>query len=134
MLRLRLFGGFALTSDDGQPIEIDLAKSRALLSYLAIQSGSAINRSLLASLLWGLQPENRARHSLTQALSILARALGPEADALHRGREQVRLEDGHIDVDVTQLLGVEDTRDPSALVEAIDLFEPTLSAVALVAG
>jgi adenylate cyclase len=126
MLRMRLFGGFSLMTGDGQPIEVDLAKSRALLSYLAIHSGRTINRSLLASLLWGSQPEKRARHSLTQALSTLVGALGPEAGALHRGRDYVCLQDGHIDVDVIRLHEVDDTGDPSSLIEAIDLFEPNV--------
>jgi TolB-like protein/two-component SAPR family response regulator len=126
MLRLSLFGGFSLMSGDGPPIEIDLAKSRALLSYLAINSGRTVNRSLLASLLWGSQPENRARHSLTQALSILARALGPEAPALHRSRDYVCLQDGHVDVDLNRFHKLDDASDPSSLVEAVDLFEPNV--------
>ena len=128
MLRLRLFGGFSLRAGEGQPIEIELAKSRALLSYLAIHSGRPANRSLLASLLWGSQPETRARHSLTQALSTLARALGPEAGALHRGRDSVCLKQGLIDVDVSRLHEVDDAGDPASLVEAVDHFEPNVLA------
>ena len=124
MLHLSLFGGFRLMTGDGRPVEIDSAKSRALLSYLAIHSGRTIGRSLLASLLWGSQPERRARHSLTQALSTLARALGPEAEALRRGRENVSLQEGPIAVDVVRLHGLGETAEPSSMIEAVDLFEP----------
>ena len=79
MLNLRLFGGFSLSDRDGQRIEIELAKPRALLVYLALVSGRAIERGQLAALLWGTQAEDRARHSLTQALSALARDLGQHA-------------------------------------------------------
>ena len=128
MLRLRLFGGFALTSGDGQAIQIELAKSRALLSFLAVHTGRPINRAVLASLLWGAQPETRARHSLTQALSILVRALGPDGGTLIRGRDFVSLQEGRVDADVLKLQEAEQNGHASALTEAIDLFEPDILA------
>lgn len=124
MLQLRLFGGFSLVTGEGDPVVIELAKSRALLSYLAIQPGRAISRSRIASLLWGSQPESRARHSLTQALSVLVRSLGPEADALVRERDHVCLQDGHIDVDVIRLQEIEQSHDLMSLSGAVDCFEP----------
>ncbi len=50
----------------------------ALLLYLARQS-RPISRELLATLLWGDEPPDKARHNLTEALSHIRRALGRDA-------------------------------------------------------
>ena len=123
MLYLKLFGGFRLRGDDGRRIEIELAKQRALLAYLALNPRREIDRSQLASLLWGSQPETRARHSLTQALSSLARALGDSADGLLRGRRQVSLQPETIAVDAAGLLRIDETSKPEELLGAIEAFE-----------
>ena len=123
MLRLNLFGGFALRSHDSQDIKIELAKSRALLSYLAIHAGRSMDRGQLASLLWGGQPEARARHSLTQTLSSLAQTLGPDAEALERGRRTICLKTGYIEVDLVHLLAMDTPGDPTSLVRTVELFE-----------
>src|SRR5215467_702031 len=56
-------------------------KARALLGYLAAQSGQAISRERLADLLWPYQESEQARHSLRNCLLELRKALGPEAGA-----------------------------------------------------
>ena len=124
MLQLRLFGGFSLSRADGQPIEIELAKSRALFAYLALNPGRGIERPQLAALLWGDQPEARARHSLTQAMSSLARALGDDAQRLERGRQQICLQGDGIVVDAVQLQQAGANSEPAELVTAVEGFEP----------
>ena len=52
-----------------------LAKSRALLAYLARHPGQAQARPKLSALLWGDHSEAQARDSLRQALSLLRKAL-----------------------------------------------------------
>ena len=47
------------------------AQVRALLAYLAVDSGRPHRRETLASLLWGEYPEHDARRSLSQALTNL---------------------------------------------------------------
>ena len=86
MLYLKLFGGFLLVDSQGQPIVIESAKSRALLAYLALNTGRQHDRSQLAALLWGEQSESRARHSLTQALSTLSQTLQDKCSGLRRQR------------------------------------------------
>jgi len=124
MLHLNLFGGFTLRSSDGRKIDIDLAKSRALLCYLALNAGRNIDRVQLASLLWGTQSESRARHSLTQALSTLSRALEDDANCLERRREHVCFHKDCLDVDLLRLMTIDDAVDPYRLVEIINHFEP----------
>ena len=124
MLYLKLFGGFSLVDSRDQPIIIESAKPRALLTYLALNSGRRHNRSQLASLLWGEQSESRARHSLTQALSSLSHTLQDKCSGLQRYRNQVCLEDDCIDVDANRLLHIGDDASPLELLEAVRLFEP----------
>jgi predicted ATPase/DNA-binding SARP family transcriptional activator len=51
------------------------AKVLALLVFLAVESDRPHQRSVLATLLWPDQSEERARHSLRQALSTLRRVI-----------------------------------------------------------
>jgi DNA-binding SARP family transcriptional activator len=57
-------------------------KVRALLVYLAVESGRAHRRESLAGLLWPDYPERSARTNLSNALSNLRTALG-DRDAAH---------------------------------------------------
>jgi len=63
----------------------------ALLAVLAL-SDRALSRDLLTEMFWGDQPEERARHSLSNALSSLRRVLGRQAIRPHR--DEVGVEAG----------------------------------------
>src|ERR1700740_2183536 len=54
-------------------------KARALLAYLAAQSGQTVSRERLADLLWPYQGSEQARHSLRNCLLELRKALGDGA-------------------------------------------------------
>ena len=81
-LAIHLLGPFIVTKD-GQPVVFSYDKVRALLAYLAVESGRGgpISRARLASLLWPDQPQSAAQDSLRQALSRL-RSLIDDRDAL----------------------------------------------------
>lgn len=102
-LSLLLFGGFELTTVDGRPVTVPVKKSRALLSWLALQAGSEHSRDRLASLLWSDSSEQQARHSLRQALSALRKTTPTIARALTAGHEHVRLDTGVVHVDALSL-------------------------------
>ena len=75
-LSLSLLGSFAAILD-GQPVTaFGTDKARALLAYLAVEADRAHRRDALAGLFWPESPQDRARHSLRQALSSLRRSLG----------------------------------------------------------
>jgi DNA-binding SARP family transcriptional activator/tetratricopeptide (TPR) repeat protein/regulation of enolase protein 1 (concanavalin A-like superfamily) len=62
---------------DGQPVAgLATSKVRALLYYLAVESGRPHRRESLAGLLWPDYPERSARHNLSNALSNLRVVLG----------------------------------------------------------
>ena len=73
---ITLLGGMQATLD-GEPLQgLESAKVRALLAYLAVESGRAHERELLAGLFWPEMSEAQARHSLSQSLYNLHQALG----------------------------------------------------------
>jgi DNA-binding SARP family transcriptional activator len=75
LVQLTTLGHPSLRRSDGSPAEGLRRKDIALLVYLCVEGAAAHARGRLAALLWGESPEERARHSLTQALGRLARAL-----------------------------------------------------------
>src|SRR5687767_6799283 len=73
---------------DGAPAGELRRKDLALLAYLAVEGARTHPRARLASLLWGESTERAGRHSLTQALGRLQKALGE--GALTVEKQQVR--------------------------------------------
>ncbi len=74
-VEIELLGPFGLLVD-GRPLtELYSDKVRALVSYLAAESGRPHRRETLAGLLWPDYLESSARQSLSQALFALRRAL-----------------------------------------------------------
>jgi DNA-binding SARP family transcriptional activator len=72
MLRLNLLGSFCL--DNGQFITISNRKAQALVAFLAVAPrGQSCTRERLAAMLWPDSPENAARQSLRQCVSVLRR-------------------------------------------------------------
>ena len=98
MLRLSLFGGFALASADGGAVVIASRKCRALLAFLAMQRRPA-PRERVAWLLWGEGGEARARGSLRQALTTLRREVPEEEPWLLATVETVAVDHQQLWVD-----------------------------------
>jgi predicted ATPase/DNA-binding SARP family transcriptional activator len=106
-LRIWTLGDFRVELD-GIPITHFVTdKVRALLAYLAVESGRAHTRQHLAGLLWSSQPEDKALHSLRQTLSTLRKVLNGAAPgvahgdgSLHISREYAQLTPGRFWVDV----------------------------------
>jgi DNA-binding SARP family transcriptional activator len=67
-LSLTLLGGFQAELGAARAVSLPSRKARALLAYLALTPGQAHPRDKLAALLWGDSSDERARHSLRQAL------------------------------------------------------------------
>lgn len=115
-LTLTLCGPVSATLDAGAspaPRSPLGAKALALLAYLALERRPHARESL-AALLWGEQPDERARGSLRQALVQLRHALGP---VLAVCRASVAL-DAVVTTDVDALLGPALPSDPPARLAA----------------
>jgi DNA-binding SARP family transcriptional activator len=72
---LNLFGPFEARFDDQPFTTFATDKVRALLAYLAIESGQAHRRDTLAALLWPDYPHETALRNLRQALYRLRLSL-----------------------------------------------------------
>lgn len=83
--RLTTLGRLAL-ADPGGVEDPSLATRRRKLALLVVLAVSRrpLTRDALTELFWGDQPEDRARHSLSDALSHLRRVLGPDSIATRR--------------------------------------------------
>jgi predicted ATPase/DNA-binding SARP family transcriptional activator len=79
-LSITLLGPVQVTSGTGEPITFPYDKVTALLAYLAVEGDRAHRRESLAAIFWPEQDERAARHSLSQALWSLRRAVGDTGD------------------------------------------------------
>ncbi|MGX5850199.1 alpha/beta fold hydrolase [Mesorhizobium sp. PL10] len=71
---LHLLGGFDFAGA-GAEVPAISRKARAMVAYLALQSGHSQSREKLATLLWGINSEAQARMSLRQAVSSVRKAM-----------------------------------------------------------
>ena len=78
-LSLCLLGGFRAELNGTPIVAFESNKVRALLAYLAVESGRPHQRSALAGLFWPDHPEEFARTNLRHALRQLRQTV-PDAD------------------------------------------------------
>ncbi|MFN2292669.1 MAG: ATP-binding protein [Anaerolineae bacterium] len=76
-LRIQLLGTFNVALDGTPLTRFRSTKVRALLAYLAVESGRPHRREALATLLWDEYSQRDAQRSLSQALSNLRSLLAP---------------------------------------------------------
>ena len=77
-LQLLTLGTPQLLTDAGEAVRFRTRKHFALLIRLAVEAGERIPRDHLTDLLWSDVPEERARHSLNQAVSAVRSRVGYE--------------------------------------------------------
>jgi DNA-binding SARP family transcriptional activator/tetratricopeptide (TPR) repeat protein len=100
-LRLTLLGGFEARMESGPAITFPRKKAAALVAYLALHPGQMQARDKLAALLWGDASDERARHSLRQALVTVRQALPRVArPCLVEDADGVGVNPAGVDVDV----------------------------------
>lgn len=99
VLRVYLLGTPAIYWDE-QPLQVERRVVRALLFYLACQTGK-VGRDDLILMFWPDMPEVRARASLRDCLAKLRAAL-PEPGMLVSDLETVNLDRNRLYVDVTE--------------------------------
>lgn len=127
--RLLTLGRLSLLGTAGEE-DASLARRRfklALLTVLAM-ARRPLPRDRLLELFWGEHPEERARHSLSNALSSLRRALGPRAITT-RDADVALAPDVDLRVDALELAEAVEGRD---FARAVDLYTgPFLDGVRL---
>ena len=94
MIRFRILGGLDLRNGEGVEVRSVLAQPQrvGLLTCLALAGEMGfVRRDTLMGRLWPDSPQDRARHSLNQALYGLRRSLGRDS-VVSRGDEEVCLD------------------------------------------
>jgi DNA-binding SARP family transcriptional activator/TolB-like protein len=119
-LSIGVLGPLVIERDDCRLGKVP-KKARALLGYLAAQSGQAVSRERLADLLWPYQGSEQARHSLRNCLLELRKALGPSG-ACHLVADfaNCRIDDVVVDLDRFERLSR--SRDRPELQAAAELY------------
>jgi tetratricopeptide (TPR) repeat protein len=82
ILTLRTLGTFEMLRH-GRQVPLSRTKHKALVAYLCLNKGKAFQRDHLADFLWERSAEDKAKHSLNQALYSIRRLL-PELLEMHR--------------------------------------------------
>jgi predicted ATPase/DNA-binding SARP family transcriptional activator len=80
-LSLSFLGPWEALRPDSSEAELGYDKVRALLAFLAVESGRPHSRETLIGLLWPELPQQAARNNLRQALHTLREAIGDRAAA-----------------------------------------------------
>ena len=120
--QLKILGGFALHSPDGEVVTIASRKDRLVLAYLAVNSSRPQSRERLSSLLWPDRAELQARGSLRQSLATLRELLGSEA--LITSRETAAINPSLLESDANRFAALAQAGDS----RACDLYEGELLA------
>jgi len=100
------------------PAELLWRKHVALLVYLARSPRKSRTREHLVSLLWSDRDERQARHSLSEALRVLRRALGDER--LVADVDQVRLAPDAVTLDCDRFAELCDRREWARAATLVD--------------
>src|SRR2546429_5357244 len=102
MILVRALGPVDVSVDGAAaPAKLLWKKNLALLIYLARSPKRARAREHLIGLLWGEKPEEKARHSLNEALRVLRLCAGD--DDFESDTAQVRIAPGTVDLDTDAL-------------------------------
>src|SRR5438046_7142352 len=102
MILVRALGPVDVSVDGAAaPAKLLWKKNLALLIYLARSPKRARAREHLIGLLWGEKPEEKARHSLNEALRVLRLCVGDHG--FQSDTAQVRIAPGTIELDTDTL-------------------------------
>ena len=118
-----MLGTFEAEACDGRPADLTSRKARALIAYLAVESGRAHTREFLATLLWGDIGEERARHNLRQTLSKIRKWCD---GAVKSAGESLRIDSDVCRSDVADFERLAKSRDIDDLKACLDLYRGEL--------
>ncbi|HEY9480407.1 MAG TPA: BTAD domain-containing putative transcriptional regulator, partial [Gemmatimonadaceae bacterium] len=114
--RLTTLGRLALVSPDGADESVGVRRRKLTLLAVLALADRPYSRDALAEMFWGEEDEERARHSLSDALSHFRRLLGRDAIA-HRSSDVLLSEDVRLDVDALELAAACASRSTARAVE-----------------
>src|SRR5215831_17473340 len=114
---LTTFGRLALTDEGGRddPSLSTRPRKLALLAWLALRPERRATRDQIVGVFWGDRDEERARNSLSDAVSHLRRVLGREAIRT-QGSEIVLVDGVPMDVDALEVAAAASRADYESVV------------------
>ncbi|WP_042401165.1 AfsR/SARP family transcriptional regulator [Streptacidiphilus carbonis] len=96
-MRIQLLGPFQVTGPAGDPVELVGARTRVLLTALALEAGRAVSAAALTGVLWpGASPANPA-NALQALVSRLRSTLGRDLVAAAPQGYRLALDPGQVD-------------------------------------
>lgn len=124
--KVLLLGGFEVAGEaPGRPALT--RKGRAMLAYLAMNSGHAQSRDKLAALLWGGNGNSQARTNLRQTLSTLRKAMAfTDGQLLTNAGDDIILNPDELSVDAARFEKLAASEAPEDLEQAIALYKGDL--------
>ena len=102
--QVAVLGGFSLWDGEGRRLEVSSKKSRAILSYLLLEGGTAVSRETLIGILWSERTDANARQSLRQELVKMRtffKKIGFENFII--GREEIYIDPNFFQLDVVEM-------------------------------
>ena len=114
--QLITLGRLALVSPSDEDASVELRRRKLVLLVVLALAERPYTRESLADMFWGEEEEERARHSLSDALSHFRRVLGRSAIA-HRKNDITLSEDVRLGVDALEFAAACDTRDSASAVK-----------------
>ena len=104
-IQVNIFDGCAVSTDNGDPLELRSRKALAILAYLSLKIDPVEERERLVGLLWSESPEQQARASLRQCIKSLRTAMATHHFSnLVSDRNRFGLVRGKLNCDVQQAL------------------------------
>lgn len=98
-MRISVFGGLHIHTDDGHPIPLSVGKQRQLVAILLCQRNRYASVGTLLDLLWGVEPPVTARGGLQVQVHRLRRVWDPERVLSRDNGYQLVVLDGELDSD-----------------------------------
>jgi len=117
-IRLRLLGGLEIFDPSNQSITLSVKKAKALLVYLAVQPHICFSRDHLAEFFWPNATNDRARHSLRQAIADLRKHLPAMDQIITVQHNDLQANESNLSVDILNFERLAKLQDPHAHNEA----------------
>ena len=111
-VRISLFDGVGVTTDEGVPVDVGPAKCQAVLAVLALSPGSVVPVTRIIELVWGDDPPRTADKTLQSYVTRLRKGLGNEA--IVRVGAAYRLDVRRESVDIARFQRLLDSGDTEA--------------------
>ena len=119
-LKAKLFGEFRIEAPDGKAVMLNNRRALLLLAVLCLEPNHAIDREVLARLLWPDRFIPQAKASLRQCLLYLKRELGEHGvTSLAISRDEVALTPGSFECDLFDLETTLSSDTPEEAIECL---------------